>query len=73
MVGPHKKGVRLKMDGPKNKQIKAALKRAQTAKRPASLTDDGTRVPESLEDDAGFQKPERVEHTSEKEHPPGKE
>lgn len=61
------------MDGPENKQITEALKRAQTAKRPGNLSDDGTQVPESLADEAGFERPERVEHTSEKEHPPGKE
>ena len=61
------------MDGPQNKQTDAALKRAQAQKRPANLSDDGTRSDETLEDDAGFERPERVEHTSEKEHPPGKE
>jgi hypothetical protein len=55
------------------KQIEEALKRAQGAKRPANLGDDDQRTGASLADEAGFERPERVEHTSEKEHPPGKE
>ncbi len=51
----------------------AALKRAQAPKRPAGLDGGGAPPEESVEDDAGFERPERVEHTSEKEHPPGKE
>lgn len=62
------------MDGPKNKHLLEALKRAQTPKRPAGLEPDRTHaVEETLEDEAGFEKPTRAEHTSEKEHPPGKE
>ena len=57
-----------------DKQIKEALKRASAPKRPGGL--DGRAEPLEVEvsqDDDGWKRPERLEHTSEKEHPPGKE
>ena len=50
-----------------------ALKRAQAPKRPAGLGNDDIKIEETIEDEVAFRRPERVEHTSEKEHPPGKE
>lgn len=61
------------MDEPENKQVAEALERAEQPKRPADIGNDGTKVPESLADEAGFKRPMRLEQTSEKEHPPGKE
>lgn len=59
------------MDELAKQKALAAIKRAEEPGRPADLDDH--RVPgETLADDYGFQRPERVEHTSEKEHPPGK-
>jgi len=58
------------MDGPKNKN--KLLKRAEAQRRPVGL--DETQKPrETLADMSAFGRPERPEHTSEKEHPPGKE
>ena len=57
-----------------DRQMQEALKRAQAPKRPGGL--DGHTEPmveEASHEDDGWQRPERVEHTSEKEHPPGKE
>ena len=54
-------------------QIEEALERAETPKRPSDLPNDGTESQELPQDEAGFKRPTRVEHTSEKEHPPGKE
>ncbi len=51
----------------------AALKRAQAPKRPAGLSGESVRPEDSPQDEEAFERPERVEHTSEKEHPPGKE
>jgi hypothetical protein len=61
------------MAEPENKDEQKALKRAQVPKLPSDLRNDGTIPGETPADDAGFQRPKRVEHTSEKEHPPGKE
>lgn len=61
------------MDGPKNKQQEALIKRAEVPRRPSDLPNDGTRAGESPQDRVAWQRPERDEHTSEKEHPPGKE
>ena len=61
------------MNEQERKHAAEALKRAREPKRPASLLDDGAAPGESVADEAGFERPERVEHTSEKEHPPGKE
>jgi hypothetical protein len=73
MMEPYKKEFTPNMDEAQNKRAEEALKRAQAQKRPVNLSNDGTQADESLEDEAGFERPERVEHTSEKEHPPGKE
>jgi hypothetical protein len=56
-----------------DKRIEEALKRAQAPGRPAGL--DGPVEAEEVpsQDDDGWTRPERVEHTSEKEHPPGNE
>ena len=56
-----------------NKNQSEALRRAQVSKVPSNLINDGAEPGETLEDDAGLKRPIRVEHTSEKEHPPGKE
>jgi hypothetical protein len=56
-----------------NKNQSEALRRAQMQKRPFNLVNDGAEPAETPEDDAGLKRPVRVEHTSEKEHPPGKE
>jgi hypothetical protein len=56
-----------------NKNELESLRRAQVSKLPSNLTNDGAEAGETLEDDAGLRRPVRVEHTSEKEHPPGKE
>ena len=61
------------MAEPENKQESEALRRAQAQKRPLNLVNDGAQPGETLEDDAGLKRPVRAEHTSEKEHPPGKE
>ncbi len=61
------------MDEPENKQEQAALEKAQAQKRPSDLPNDGTHTGESPADLAAFERPVRIEHTSEKEHPPGKE
>ena len=61
------------MDEPKNKQTEELIKRAEVPKRPSDLDNDGTEAGETLQDRAAWERPERVEHTSEKEHPPGKE
>ena len=56
------------------KQIKEALKRASAPKRPGGLDGRAELLePEASHEDDGWKRPERVEHTSEKEHPPGKE
>ena len=60
-----------------NKRIQEALERARAPKRPTGLGgktepfEAADEVP--AQDDDGWKRPERVEHTSEKEHPPGKE
>jgi hypothetical protein len=60
------------MANSKNKLQEEALRRAQAPKRPAGL--DPAAEPKYIAEDIdGFERPERVEHTSEKEHPPGKE
>lgn len=60
-----------------NKRIQEALARAKAPKRPAGLggAAEAYEAPEDApaQDDDGWKRPERVEHTSEKEHPPGKE
>jgi hypothetical protein len=61
------------MDEKQKAQMEEALKRSQAQKRPAGLENDGAVPDHTLEEEAGFERPERVEHTSEKEHPPGKE
>ena len=59
------------MDELEKQKAVAAIKRAEQPGRPADL-DDHRGPSETLADDMGFARPERVEHTSEKEHPPGK-
>ena len=61
------------MDKKQKDLMEQALRRAEAQKRPGNLDNSGSKPTETLEDDAGFERPERVEHTSEKEHPPGKE
>ena len=60
-----------------NKRIQEALERARAPKRPTGLgrtAEPYEAVDEApIQDDNGWKRPERVEHTSEKEHPPGKE
>ncbi len=60
-----------------NKRIQEALERAKSPKRPGGLggTAEPYEAPDEAtsQDDDGWKRPERVEHTSEKEHPPGKE
>jgi hypothetical protein len=59
------------------KRIQEALERAKAPKRPTGLggKTEAYEAPEEAQsqDDDGWKRPERVEHTSEKEHPPGKE
>jgi len=55
------------------KRIQEALRRAQAPKRPAGLGGAAEPLEEPSKPDDGWERPERVEHTSEKEHPPGKE
>lgn len=60
-----------------NKQMREALERAKAPKRPGGIGgaaepfDPASEAPATQDD--GWERPERVEHTSEKEHPPGKE
>jgi hypothetical protein len=61
------------MDELKNKHEAKLLKRAEAQKRPSDLPNDGAAGSDTLADRAAWERPERVEHTSEKEHPPGKE
>ncbi len=61
------------MDADNQKRIQEALRRAQAPKRPAGLGDPVVPYEEPAQDDDGWKRPERVEHPSEKEHPPGKE
>ncbi len=56
-----------------DEQIQEALERAEEQKRPADLDNSNDYVEETSQNDDGWKRPERVEHTSEKEHPPGKE
>jgi hypothetical protein len=60
------------MDELEKQKAQAAIERAEQPGRPSDLGDPNQRS-ETLADDMGFERPERVEHTSEKEHPPGKE
>jgi len=60
------------MDEPKNKKDQKLLERAEAQKRPPGL-DDEFEPGETLADRSAFERPDRIEHTSEKEHPPGKE
>lgn len=57
-----------------HKRMREALERAQAPKRPVGLRGETPQVEDKpAEEDDGWTRPERVEHTSEKEHPPGKE
>ena len=61
------------MDELEKQKAEAAIKRAEQPGRPADLDDHrSSDEAETLADDYGFQRPERVVQTSEKEHPPGK-
>jgi hypothetical protein len=62
------------MANDEQQRMRKALERAKQPKRPAGL-DGGMpeRMEPPAEPDDGWTRPERVEHTSEKEHPPGKE
>ena len=56
-----------------DKRMQEALERAKAPKRPAGLGGQVEPFEAPAQDDDGWKRPERVEHTSEKEHPPGKE
>ena len=59
------------MDELEKQKAEEAIKRAEQPGRPPDLSDPNERS-ETLADDMGYERPERAEHTSEKEHPPGK-
>ncbi|HEX3081667.1 MAG TPA: hypothetical protein VHQ86_00265 [Candidatus Saccharimonadia bacterium] len=60
------------MDELKNKHNQKLLDRAEAQKRPPGV-DRASPPAETLADRLAFERPDRPEHTSEKEHPPAKE
>ncbi len=60
------------MTDAEKRHMQAALERAKAPKRPAGLDGASEAIDVPAQPDDGWERPERVEHTSEKEHPPGK-